>query len=158
MESVAGTRGIGYKDLVKIGSLRGSRKHRRHGDRQVVVLALVFIFGVGCPLLGFGEEAMAAPMGPSTPASEWSRLFYSETMSSPAREDEASAGQRTKDKRRKPLASAATCDALGVLVDRSHALPSDYTPTDLVPLRVYTLCRRGRAGCGRSSATLPQFA
>jgi len=152
MESVAGTRGIGYKDLVKIGSLRGSRKHRRHGDRQVVVLALVFIFGVGCSLLGFGEEAMAAPMGPSTPATEWSRLFYSETTSSPAREDEASAGQRTKDKRRKPLGSAATCDDLGVLVDRSHALPSDYTPTDLVPLQDYGVPTLGSEVLRRGAA------
>ena len=137
MESVVGTRGIGYKDLVKTRSLRGSRKHRRHGDRQEVALALVFILGVGCSLLGFGEEVLAAPMGTSTPASEWSRLFYSDTTSSPAKEDEASTGQRTKDKTREPLGSAATCDDLGVLVDRSHSLPSDYEPTDLVPLQEY---------------------
>jgi D-alanyl-D-alanine carboxypeptidase len=152
MESVVGTRGIGYKDLVKTRSLRGSRKHRRHGDRQEVALALVFILGVGCSLLGFGEEVLAAPMGTSTPASEWSRLFYSDTTSSPAKEDEASTGQRTKDKTREPLGSAATCDDLGVLVDRSHSLPSDYEPTDLVPLQEYRvptlgseLLRRGAA-------------
>src|SRR5215210_8485500 len=152
MESVVGTRGIGYKDLVKTRSLRGSRKHQRHGDRQEVVLALVFIFGVGCSLLGFGEEALAAPMGPSTPASEWSRLFYSDTTSSSAREDEASAGQRTKDKTRKPLGSAATCDDLGVLVDRSHSLPPDYVPTDLVPLQDYGVPTLGSEVLRREAA------
>jgi zinc D-Ala-D-Ala carboxypeptidase len=152
MKSVVGTRGIGYKDLVKTRSLRGSRKHRRHGDRQEVVLALVFIFGVGCSLLGFGEEALAAPMGPSTPASEWSRLFYSDPMSSLAREDEASTGQRPKDKTRKPLDSAATCDDLGVLVDRSHALPPDYVPTDLVPLQDYGIPTLGSEVLRREAA------
>src|SRR5215211_5365771 len=152
MKSVVGTRGIGYKDLVKTRSLRGSRKHRRHGDRQEVVLALVFIFGVGCSLLGFGEEAMAAPMAPSTPASEWSRLFYSDTTSSPAREDESSAGQKTKDKTRKPLGSAATCDDLGVLVDRSHSLPSDYEPTDLVSLQDYGVPTLGSEVLRRGAA------
>ena len=152
MESVVDTRGIGYKDLVKTRSLRGSRKHRRHGDRQKVVLALVFILGVGCSLLGFGEEAMAVPIGPSTPASEWSRLFYSDTTSSPAREDKASAGQRTKDKTRKPPGSAATCNDLGVLVDRSHSLPSDYEPTDLVPLQDYGVPTLGSEVLRREAA------
>src|SRR5215208_6456110 len=152
MESVVGTRANGYKDLVKTRSLRGSRKHRRHEDRQEVVLALVFIFGVGCSLLGFGEEAIAAPMAPSTPASEWSRLFYSDTTSSPAREDEASAGQRTKDKTRKPLGSAATCDDLGVLVDPSHSLPSDYVPPDLVPLQDYGVPTLGSEVLRRGAA------
>ena len=152
MESVVGTRGIGYKDLVKTRSVRGPRKHRRHGDRQDVILALVFIFGAGCSLLGFGEEAMAAPMGPSTPASEWSRLFYADTTSFPAREDEASTSQRTKDKTRKPLGSAATCDDLGVLVDRSHAIPSDYEPTDLVPLQEYGVPTLGSEVLRREAA------
>ena len=137
---------------MKTRSLRGSRKHQRHGDRQEVVLALVFIFGVGCSLLGFGEEAMAAPMGSSTPASEWSRLFYPDTTSSSAREDEASAGQRTKDKMRNPLGSAATCDDLGVLVDRSHSLPSDYEPTDLVPLQDYGVPTLGSEVLRREAA------
>jgi D-alanyl-D-alanine carboxypeptidase len=32
---------------------------------------------------------------------------------------------------------ASSCDDLGVLVDRSHPLPPDYAPQDLVPLRAY---------------------
>ena len=103
-------------------------------------------------MLGFGEEALAAPMGPSTPASEWSRLFYSDPMSSLAREDEASTGQRPKDKTRKPLGSAATCDDLGVLVDRSHALPPDYVPTDLVPLQDYGIPTLGSEVLRREAA------
>jgi D-alanyl-D-alanine carboxypeptidase len=152
MESVVGTRGIGYKDLVKTRSLRGSREHRRHGCRQEVVLALVFIFGVGFSLSGFGEEAMAAPIEHSTPASEWSLLFYSDTTSSPAREDEASAGQRTKSKTRKLLGSAATCDDLGVLVHPSHSLPSDYVPPDLVRLQDYGVPTLGSEVLRRGAA------
>ena len=32
---------------------------------------------------------------------------------------------------------AETCDDLRVLIDRSHSLPPDYVPEDLVPLRDY---------------------
>jgi zinc D-Ala-D-Ala carboxypeptidase len=112
-------------------------KRRRPGDQLEVFLALVFMLGVGCSLLGFGEEAIAAPMGPSAPASEWSRFFYPDTTSPSAREDEASGGQKKKEQMREPLGSATSCDDMRVLVDRSHSLPSDYAPGDLVPLQDY---------------------
>ena len=102
-----------------------------------MILALLFMFGVGCSLLGFGEEVIAAPMGTSTSDSEWSRLFYSDTTNSPTREDGAPTGQETKEETRKPLGSAISCDDMRVLVDRSHPLPADYVPRDLVPLRDY---------------------
>src|SRR5215210_605740 len=137
MEFVVDTRGIGYKALVKTRSLCGTRKHPRHGGQLKVILALVFMFGFGYSLVGFGEEAIAAPMGPATPAAEWSRLFYSDTTGSPAKEDEAATGQKTREQTRKGTSSTTTCDDVGVLVDRSHALPSDYVPKDLVLLRDY---------------------
>ena len=96
--------------------LRHAEKHRRRGGRLVVIL--VFMFGVGCSLLGLGKVGIAAPLGTSTPAWEWSRLSYSETMGFTIREDETSADQE----------SLATCDDVSVLVDRSHSLPSDYVP------------------------------
>ena len=132
--------------------LRYPGKHSRHGDRLEIILALVFVFGVGCSLLGFGEEAIAAPMGTSTSDSEWSRLFYSDTTYSPAREDEASPGQKTKEQTRKPPDSAISCDDLSVLVDRSHPLPSDYVPKDLVPLRDYGVLTLGSEVLRREAA------
>jgi zinc D-Ala-D-Ala carboxypeptidase len=56
---------------------------------------------------------MAVPVGPFTPAAELS-----------------------KETTRKPSTSE-TCNDLGVLVDRSHPLPSEYAPGDLVPLQDY---------------------
>jgi D-alanyl-D-alanine carboxypeptidase len=82
----------------------------------VVFLTLLFLFGfgVGYSLVGLAEEGIAASVEPSTPAVELS-----------------------KDKTRKMSSSATSCDDLRVLVDRSHALPSDYVPNDLVPLQDY---------------------
>ena len=95
-------------------SLRFSRKHRLRGRRLVAILALLFLFGVGYSLLGLAEEGIASAIRPSAPAAALS-----------------------KEMTRKPPAPATTCDDLGVLVDRSHPLPSDYVPKDLVPLQDY---------------------
>jgi zinc D-Ala-D-Ala carboxypeptidase len=117
-----------------------AEKHRRRGGRLVVIL--VFMFGVGCSLLGLGRVGIAAPLGPSTPAWEWSRLSYSETTGFTIREDETSADQE-------PL---ATCDDVSVLVDRSHSLPSDYVPKDLVPLQDYGVPALGSEVLRREAA------
>jgi len=116
--------------------LRYGREHRRHGTRLVIV-ALVFMLGVCCSLLGLGEKGLAVPIGPSTPAAEWSWPSNSATKVSTAREDEASKGQETKEQTRKPPGSATTCDDVSVLVDRSHSLSPDYVPKALVPLQDY---------------------
>jgi zinc D-Ala-D-Ala carboxypeptidase len=91
-----------------------TRKHRRRGGRLVVVLALVFLVGVGYSLLGLEEEGMASAIWPSTLVAELS-----------------------KKQTREPPDSATTCDEVNVLVDRSHSLSSDYVPRDLVPLQDY---------------------
>jgi zinc D-Ala-D-Ala carboxypeptidase len=82
----------------------------------VVILALVFMFGVGYSFSGMEEEGIAVPLGSSTPAAELS-----------------------KEKTRKPTGSATTCDDVSVLVDRSHFLSPDYVPKDLVPLQDYNV-------------------
>jgi len=107
-----------------------------------MVVILVFMFGVGCSLLGLGKVGIAAPLGPSTSAWEWSRLSYSETTGFAIREDETSADQE-------PL---ATCDDVSVLVDRSHSLPSDYVPKDLVPLQGYGVPTLGSMVLRREAA------
>jgi len=92
--------------------LRPSRKRR--GRRLVVFLVLVFLFGLGYSLVGLAEEGVAPSIWPYTPAAELS-----------------------KDKTRKSASSSATCDDVSVLVDRSHSLPPDYVPKDLIPLQDY---------------------
>jgi len=131
---------------------RPARKHRRRGGRLVVILALVFMFGVGYSLLGLVQEGIAAPMGASTPAAEWSGFSHSYTIGSPAKEDEASTGQKTKEQTRKPPGAATTCDDVNVLVDRSHSLPSDYVPTDLVSLQDYRVPTLGSEVLRREAA------
>jgi D-alanyl-D-alanine carboxypeptidase len=49
-------------------------------------------------------------------------------------------------------ASSATCGDLGVLVDRSHSLPPDYVPKDLVPLREYGISTLGSEALRREAA------
>ena len=93
-------------------SFRYSGERRRRGRRLGLFLALLFTFGVGYSIVGLAEERTASAVGAYTPA----------------------AGS-SKDETRKVASPAATCDDLGVLVDRSHSLPSDYVPKDLVPLR-----------------------
>ena len=65
-------------------------------------------------MLGLGEEGIAVQIGPSTPVAEVS-----------------------KETARQRSSSTTTCDDLDVLVDRSHSLPPDYVPADLVPLQDY---------------------
>ena len=130
---------------------RQARDHRRHGTRLVIV-ALVFMFGVCCSLLGLGEEGLAAPLGPSTPASEWSWPSHSATKVSPAREDEVSKTQETKEQTGKPPGSAMTCDDVDVLVDRSHSLSPGYAPKDLVPLHDYGVPTLGSETLRRGAA------
>ena len=80
----------------------------------MVILALLFLFGVGYSLVGLAEEGIASSIGSYIPPTELS-----------------------KEKARKTSSSAATCDDLGVLVDRLHSLSPGYVPKDLVPLQDY---------------------
>jgi D-alanyl-D-alanine carboxypeptidase len=117
-----------------------------------VVVILALMFGVGYSLLGLEEEGKAAPMGPSTSAMESSRLLYYDTMGSATRKDEASTGQKPKERTRKPPSSSMTCDDVSVLVDRSHSLPSDYVPRNLVPLQDYGIPTLGSEVLRREAA------
>jgi zinc D-Ala-D-Ala carboxypeptidase len=110
-------------------SRRHSGEHRRRRRRLAVFLALLFVFGVGHSIVGLAEERTASSVGPSTPAA-----------GSP------------KDKTRTAASPAATCDDLGVLVDRSHTLPSDYVPEDLVPLQDYGISTLGSEVLQREAA------
>jgi zinc D-Ala-D-Ala carboxypeptidase len=110
-------------------SFRRSGERRRRGRRLALFLALLFTFGVGYSLVGLAEERTASAVGTYTPAAGTS-----------------------KDKTRKVASPAATCDDLGVLVDRSHSLPPDYVPKDLVPLRDYGVSTLGSEVLRREAA------
>lgn len=108
-------------------------KHTRRGIRLAIVLLLVF--GAGYSL--WGDEVVAVPAGPSASAAAWSALYYSHNQQ--LREES-------------PTASVTSCDDLSVLVDRSHTLPSDYAPGDLVPLQDYGVPTLGSEVLRREAA------
>ena len=110
-------------------SLRHFGERRRRRRRLAVFLALLFAFGVGYSIVGLAEERIASSVEPYTPA----------------------AGL-PKDKTRKTPSSSATCDDLGVLVDRSHSIPPDYAPKDLVSLREYGIPTLGSEVLRREAA------
>jgi zinc D-Ala-D-Ala carboxypeptidase len=110
-------------------SLGRSGERRRRGRRLAVFLALLFAFGVGHSIVGLAQGRIATSVGSDAPA----------------------AGG-PKDKTRKVASSATTCDDLGVLVDRSHALPPDYVPKGLVPLRDYGVPTLGSEMLRREAA------
>ncbi len=120
---------------MKIRTLRRSLSygHTRRGVRLVIVLLLVF--GVGNSL--WEGDVAAAPVGPSASAAEWSALYYSY-------------GQQLREE--SPTAAATSCDDLSVLVDRSHTLPPDYVPGDLVPLQDYGVPTLGSEVLRREAA------
>jgi D-alanyl-D-alanine carboxypeptidase len=120
---------------VKTRTLRRSLSydHTRRGVRLVIVLLLVF--GVGNSL--WEGDVAAAPVGPSASAAEWSALYYSY-------------GQQLREE--SPTAAATSCDDLSVLVDRSHTLPPDYAPGDLVPLQDYGVPTLGSEVLRREAA------
>ena len=106
-------------------------KQRR--QRFVVgALILVCLFGVGYSLLGIVSAIL-----PSAPAAERARLPDTDNKVSPVGEEGDSTAQKAKEETRKPSGSATTCDDKMVLVDRSHTLPPDYAPKDLISLPAY---------------------
>jgi D-alanyl-D-alanine carboxypeptidase len=112
---------------------RSARALRHSGERRrrrlAVLLALLFMFGVGRSIVGLAEEKTASSVGPYTPA----------------------AGSSI-DNTRKVNSPAATCDDLGALVDRSHSLSPNYVPKDLVPLRKYGISTLGSELLRRKAA------
>jgi zinc D-Ala-D-Ala carboxypeptidase len=105
---------------------------RQRRFRLVVgALILVCLFVLGYSLLGLAS-AILSP----APAAEHSRAADSGTRDSPTGKEGDSTDQK-EEETRKPPAPAATCDDLRVLVDRSHTLPPDYFPKDLISLPAY---------------------
>jgi LAS superfamily LD-carboxypeptidase LdcB len=111
-------------------SFRRSGERRRRRRRLALFLALLFVFGVGYSIVGLAKGRTAISVGPHAPAENLSK-------------DES---------RKTSYPSSTTCDDLGVLVDRSHSLPPDYAPKDLVPLREYGISTLGSEVLRREAA------
>ena len=111
-------------------SFRHSGEQRRRRRRLAVFLGLLFMFGVGYSIVGLAEERTASSVGPHAPTANLPKDATPKKTSS----------------------SAATCDDLDVLVDRSHTLPPDYVPKDLVSLREYGISTLGSEVLRREAA------
>jgi D-alanyl-D-alanine carboxypeptidase len=119
--------------IVFVDVVQQRRRRRLLGG----ILILACLFGLGYLLLvGIRQEGVASVILPSAPAAERSRPSDSDTRVPPA-EEGRSTHQEAKEEKRNSQGSAATCDDMMVLVDRSHTLPSDYTPKDLISLPAY---------------------
>jgi D-alanyl-D-alanine carboxypeptidase len=114
------------------------RKHRRRGSRLVVILALVSLFEVGYSFSP-EQETFRAVIHPFAHSETPSRQSAGGLDPSATRSNEDPSDEEAKEKllALRLSAPAETCDDLRVLVDRSHSLPPDYVPHDLVPLRDY---------------------
>ena len=101
---------------------------QRHRRRLLVgALILVCLSGLLYSLLGMGQEGIASVILPADP---------------PRSSEASSAGEEKsmihrKEDEERLHASGETCDDALVLVDRSHTLPPDYVPSDLVSLSAY---------------------
>jgi zinc D-Ala-D-Ala carboxypeptidase len=116
-----------------------TRKYRRRWVWLVVIFALVVcLFGVAYSLPP-QQETVQSVIQPSMHSETPSRLSAGGPEGSAVRSNEDVLGEEAKEKilAHRLSAPAETCGELRVLVDRSHSLPPDYVPDDLVPLRAH---------------------
>lgn len=118
------------KSSAKITFVDPARQRRFRLLVGALILVCLFVFGYTL----FG---LASVILPSAPAAERPRPADSDPEGPPAGEDADSRHQKPKEETRKPPAPAMTCNDLRVLVDRSHTLPPDYVPKDLISLPAY---------------------
>jgi D-alanyl-D-alanine carboxypeptidase len=103
-----------------------------------VILILVSLFGVGYSFPS-EREMIRAVVQPFAASETPSRPSAAGAQQSAPRGNEDPFDEEAKEKLLALRLSvpAETCGDLRVLVDRSHSLPPDYVPEDLVPLRDY---------------------
>ena len=123
------------KRLGSTSNLR-RRKHRRRGGWLVVILGPLSLFGVGYSFPP-GQETYRAVIHPFAHLETPSQPSAGGLDGSATRSNEDPTDEEAKEKllALRLSAPAETCGDLRVLVDRSHSLPPDYVPDDLVPLR-----------------------
>ncbi len=112
---------------------------------MVVIVVLVSLFGVGNSFPP-EQEIFRAVIHPFARSETPSRPSAGGLDGSATRSNEDPSDEEAKEKllALRLSAPAETCGDLRVLVDRSHFLPPDYVPDDLVPLRDYGIPTLGR--------------
>ncbi len=124
--------GLGRKKG-RINLLHAAERRRRVG-RLPAVLAILFLLGL-FGLLLVEKQMIRTSILRSEPAAVGSPPSADGEKTSPAGESESMTRERAREARAMLVsATAETCDDERVLVDRSHALPPDYVPKDLVSL------------------------
>jgi zinc D-Ala-D-Ala carboxypeptidase len=117
-----------------------TRKHRRRRRWLVFILALIAcLFGVAYSLPPEQEKTVWPVFQPSMHSETPSQTSAGGPEKSAAQSNEDLLGEEAKEKilAHRLSARVETCSDLRVLVDRSHSLPPDYVPDDLVPLWAY---------------------
>jgi hypothetical protein len=106
----------------------------------VIILALVSLLGVGYSLPP-EQEIFRAVVQPFADSETPSRPSAAGPEESAAQSDQDLLREEAKEKLLAPRLSAPveTCSDVRELVDRSHSLPPDFVPDDLVPLRDYEI-------------------
>jgi len=140
------------KGYVKMDFLDPLRKRRRQW-LSVVALLLACLFTLGYARQDVMQERIGPVMQPTmqletlprAPATDEPRLLAQANVG----EGGEKAGMAPEAP---PLSLKETCGDLGVLVDRSRSLPSDYVPTDLVPLQDYGIPTLGSETLRRDAA------
>ena len=105
---------------------------------MVILAPIVCLFGVAYSLPP-EQDTVWSVFQPSTHSETPSQTSAGGPEKSAARSNEDLLGEEAKEKilAHRLSARVETCSDLRVLVDRSHSLPPDYVPDDLVPLRAY---------------------
>jgi D-alanyl-D-alanine carboxypeptidase len=108
---------------------------RRHRFQFAVgALSLIGLLGLGFSSVGIGERSLASSIRPS--AQQASPPSEPDAGSVPvwARKNKIQRSLMLRSTEQEAPREKTTCGYRLVLVDRSHALPQDYAPKDLVPL------------------------
>jgi zinc D-Ala-D-Ala carboxypeptidase len=138
------------KGYVKMVFLDPLRKRRRQW-LSVVALLLACLFTLGYAR----QDVMQEPIGPvMQPTMQLETLPRAPDTDEPRLLAQANVGGEKAGlaPEASPLSLKESCGDLGVLVDRSRSLPSDYVPPDLVPLQDYGIPTLGSETLRRGAA------
>jgi D-alanyl-D-alanine carboxypeptidase len=119
--------------------LRASK--RRRNRWLVVALAVVCAFALGYAFLAIQQEGVRMVTRPTALSEAPSPLQAADPGDPSAEDNELASSQGSQEENRttssRHPAAEESCNDMRVLVDRSHRLPRDYAPEDLVSLLSY---------------------
>src|SRR5215210_9459163 len=114
------------------------RARKRRRDRWLIVaLAVACAFGLGYASLAIEQVRFPIVIRPAAPSEAPPPPQEVDPGGPSAEDNELASSQNSREEE--------GCDDLKVLVDRSHTLPPDYAPDDLVTLSEYKVPTLGSA-------------